>query len=142
MIEKRCRDEKVYDHLTRGAFVAVLVLVWTASSASAQNYTFDARRIALGGVGGTPNLASKLVERQRRYKSILIPVGLVKVLNNVHVFYPNRDDFDFSRAVEFAYSPFHYVFGRSEDINRQDVLPGHRPRPARPGPQCVSRIRD
>ena len=90
--------------------------MWTASSASAQNYTFDARRVALGGVGGTPNLASKLVERQRRYKSILIPVGLVKVLSNVRVFYPNREDFDFSRAVEYAYSPFHQVFGRREDI--------------------------
>ena len=98
------------------AFVSVLVLVWTASSASAQNYSFDARRIALGGVGGTPNLASKLVEQQRRYKSIVIPLGLVKVLTNLRVFYPNREDFDFSRAVEFAYSPFHQVFGRGEDI--------------------------
>ena len=100
----------------RVAFVAVLLLVWTASSASAQNYSFDARRVALGGVGGTPNLASKLVERQRRYRSILIPVGLVKVLSDVRVFFPNRDDFDFSRAVEFAYSPLHHVFGRREDI--------------------------
>ena len=103
----------------RAAFVAVLLFVWTASSASAQNYSFDARRIALGGVGGTPNLASKLVERQRRYRSILIPVGLVKVLNDVRVFFPNREDFDFSRAVEFAYSPLHYVFGRGEDITVQ-----------------------
>ena len=100
----------------RAAFVAVLLLVWTPTSASAQNYSFDARRVALGGVGGTPNLASKLVERQRRYRSILIPVGLVKVLSNVRVFFPNRDDFDFSRAVEFAYSPLHHVFGRREDI--------------------------
>ena len=100
----------------RGAFVAVLLLTSTASSASAQNYSFDARRIALGGAGGTPNVASKLVERQRRYRSILIPVGLVKVLSNVRVFYPNREDFDFSRAVEFGYSPLHHVFGRREDI--------------------------
>ena len=100
---------------SRGVIVAVLLLGWTASSASGQNYSFDARRIALGGVGGTPNLASKLVERQRRYKSIVIPVGLVRVLKNIRVFYPNRDDFDFSRAVEFAYSPLHFVFGRRED---------------------------
>jgi hypothetical protein len=94
----------------------VLLLTSTASSASAQDYSFDARRIALGGAGGTPNVASKLVERQRRYKSILIPVGLVKVLSNVRVFYPNREDFDFSRAVEFGTSPLHLVLGRSEDI--------------------------
>jgi hypothetical protein len=98
------------------ALVALLALVWTASAASAQNYTFDARRVALGGVGGTPNLASAMVERQRRYKTIMIPLGLVKVLTNVRVFYPNREDFDLSRAVEYAYSPLHHVFGRSEDI--------------------------
>ena len=42
-------------------------------------------------------MASKLVERQRRYKSVLIPVGLVRVLrvlSDVHVFYRNREDFD------------------------------------------------
>src|SRR5262245_7968198 len=100
----------------RGPFVAVLLLASTAAPAFAQNYSFDARRIALGGAGGTPNVASKLVERQRRYKSILIPVGLVKVLSDIRVFYPNREDFDFSRAVEYTTNPFHFVFGRSEDI--------------------------
>jgi hypothetical protein len=100
----------------------VLLLTATASSASAQNYSFDARRIALGGAGGTPNVASELVERQRRYKSIFIPVGLIKVLSNVRVFYPNREDFDFSRAVEFGTSPFHFVFGRREDINRRELF--------------------
>ena len=98
----------------RGAFVAVLLLTSTASSASAQNYSFDARRIALGGAGGTPNVASKLVERQRRYKSILIPVGLVKVLSDVRVFYPNREDFDLSRAVEYGTSPLHSCSGEAK----------------------------
>jgi hypothetical protein len=98
------------------------LLTSTASSASAQNYSFDARRIALGGAGGTPNVASKLVERQRRYKSVLIPVGLVKVLSNIHVYYPNRDDFDLSRAVEFATSPLHFVFGRNEDITARSFF--------------------
>jgi hypothetical protein len=67
-------------------------------------------------------VASKLVERQRRYKSVLIPVGLVKVLSNVRVFYPNREDFDFSRAVEFGTSPLHFVFGRSEDITARSFF--------------------
>ena len=106
----------------RGACVAVLLLTSTASSASAQNYSFDARRIALGGAGGTPNVASQVVERQRRYKSIFIPVGLIKVLSNVRVFYPNREDFDFSRAVEFGTSPFHFVFGRSDDIKYRELF--------------------
>src|SRR5262245_34796478 len=106
----------------QGALVAVLLLTSTASSASAQDYSFDARRIALGGAGGTPNVASKLVERQRRYKSVLIPVGLVKVLSDVRVFYPNREDFDFSRAVEFGTSPLHFVLGRSEDITARSLF--------------------
>ena len=94
----------------------MLVLTSTASSAFAQDYSFDARRVALGGAGGTPNLAWKQVERLRRYRSTLIPVGMIKVLSNVRVFYPNREDFDFSRAVEFASSPFHTVFGRGDDM--------------------------
>ena len=100
----------------------MFVLTAAASSASAQNYSFDARRIALGGAGGTPNVASKLVEQERRYSSILIPVGLVKVLSDVRVFYPNREDFDFSRAVEFAASPLHFVFGRKKDITARSFF--------------------
>jgi len=105
--------------------VAATVLALAAvSPVFGQNYSFDARRIALGGAGGTPNVASKLVERQRRYKSVLIPVGLVKVLKDVRVFYPNREDFDFSRVVEFAESPLHFVLGRKEDITAKSFFRG------------------
>jgi hypothetical protein len=100
----------------------VLALTSAASSAAAQDYSFDARRIALGGAGGTPNVASKLVERQRRYQTILIPVGLVKLLSDVRVYYPNREDFDFSRAVQYAASPLHFVFGRREDITARSMF--------------------
>ena len=106
----------------RVSVVALLLLTASVPSASAQNYSFDARRIALGGAGGTPNPASKLAEQQRRYKSILIPVGLVRVLSDLRVFYPNREDFDFSRAVEFATSPLHFVFGRKEDITARSFF--------------------
>ena len=102
--------------------MAALLFTSAASSASAQDYSFDARRIALGGAGGTPNVASKLVERQRRYKSILIPIGLVRVLSDVRVFYPNREDFDFSRAIEYSTSPIHFVFGRSEDTTARTLF--------------------
>ena len=67
-------------------------------------------------------MASKLVERQRRYRSILIPVGLVRLLSDVRVFYPNREDFDFSRAVEYAASPIHFVFGRAEDVTARSLF--------------------
>ena len=78
---------------------------------SAQNYSFDARRIALGGAGGTPNVATKLVERQRRYRSILIPIGLVRAISDYRVFFPTTDDFDFARAVEIGTRPLHHTFG-------------------------------
>ena len=103
-------------------FAAAALVLAAVSPAFAQNYSFDARRIALGGAGGTPNVASKLVERQRRYKSVLIPVGLVKMLSDVRVFYPNREDFDFSRVVEFSSSPLHFVFGRKEDITARSFF--------------------
>ena len=111
-----------------------------ASSASAQNYSFDARRIALGGAGGTPNVASKLVERQRRYKIDHDPSGAGEAVEQVRVFYPNRDDFDFSRAVEFAYSPLHQVFGRREDMPAKSFFRDIVRRPAGARPQCLSRI--
>jgi hypothetical protein len=38
------------------------------------------------------------------------------------VFYPNRENFDFSRAVEFSTSPLHFVFGRSEDITARSFF--------------------
>jgi hypothetical protein len=38
------------------------------------------------------------------------------------VFYPNREDFDFSRAVEFGTSPLHFVFGRSDDITARSLF--------------------
>ena len=107
---------------SRPAIVTVLRLVCSASAASGQNYSFDARRIALGGTGGTPNVASKLVERQRRYKSVLIPVGLVKLLTDIRVYYPNREDFDFSRAVQYSASPLHFVFGRKENITARSLF--------------------
>src|SRR6185436_17973101 len=106
------RKQMVRTHIRWTSLVAALVTTTAVSSASAQNYSFDARRIALGGTGGTPNVASSLVERQRRYKSIVIPVGLVRVIKNINVFYPNREDFDFSSAVEYATRPLHQVIGR------------------------------
>ena len=112
--------------MTKSRFLAALVVlcvfVAAVPSGFAQNYSFDARRIALGGAAGTPNVASKLVERQRRYKSVLIPIGLVRLLADLHVFYPNREDFDFSRVVEYSSSPFHFVFGRKEDITARSMF--------------------
>ena len=83
----------------QGALAGVLLLTSTASrrpprtTASTPDESHWAAREALG------TWHRSLSNRQRRYKSILILVGLVKVLSNVHVFYPNRENFDFTRVV-------------------------------------------
>ena len=123
---QHCRTQARRTDGWRKSLLALLAWLAGVSPAFAQNYSFDARRIALGGAGGTPNVASKLVERQRRYKTVLIPIGLVRMLSDVRVFWPTREDFDFSRAVEYATAPLHFVFGRGEDITARtffrDVL--------------------
>ena len=94
------------------AFVCCLV---SASSALAQSWSFDARSIALGAVSGKDNLASRMIEEQRPYRSIVIPLGLLQLLNDFDVFKPESDEFDFVRAIEYAASPLHYQFNRHEE---------------------------
>ena len=95
--------------------LAVVFAIGTASPAAAQNWSFDARNIALGDVSGKDNLASRMVEEQRRYRSIVIPLGLFQVLRDFDVFKPESDEFDFVRAIEYAASPLHYQFGRDQE---------------------------
>jgi hypothetical protein len=90
----------------------VLVMVASATTAFAQNWSFDARSIALGGVGGSGNLATKMIDEQREYTAIVLPFGLIKVINDRTIFDPNSREFDPVRALEYAASPLHYVIGR------------------------------
>jgi hypothetical protein len=95
------------------AFTFVVIAGMWTSPAAAQNWSFDARRVALGGIGSTENGASRMVEEQRRYKSIVLPLGLIPVLSDLDVFKPGGDRFDPVRAMEYAASPLHYTIGRS-----------------------------
>ena len=83
-----------------------------ATPARAQNWSFDARNVGLGGMGSTSNVAVDMVEEQRRYRAVVLPFGLVQILPNLPKVDPTKDDFDFVRAVEYAISPIHYVIGR------------------------------
>lgn len=96
----------------RGSLITLVGLLLVAVPAAAQNWSFDARRIALGGVGDTENVASRLVEADRRYGTIVIPLGLFQVLRDFDVFNPDHDDFDPVRAMEYAASPLHFTFDR------------------------------
>lgn len=91
---------------------ACLLVLAGAGQARAQNWTFDARTIALGGAGGNNNVAWDMIEEQRRYGSVVLPFGLLQVLRNTDVFRPDADDFDIIRAVEYATAPLHYMVDR------------------------------
>jgi len=103
-------------HSTRVAFAFWLLLSFsalTAAPARAQNWSTDARSIALGS-GGTENIAGNMAKEQGQYRAIVIPLGLIQVLPNWSVFDPGGDEFDPVRAIEYAASPLHYNFGRDD----------------------------
>src|SRR5688572_22342191 len=113
--------------LLRRLCLAVVLCLIPAASAFAQNWSFDARSIALGSVGGGDNLASRMVEEQRSYKTIVIPLGVLQVLSNTDRFNPESDEFDLVRAIELAASPLHFQFNRGEDsISGRDLFPDIR----------------
>jgi hypothetical protein len=105
-------------------FITAVVLSATLFTASAfsQNVSFDARRIAMGAVGGQGGLASKLVEEPVPYRAIPVPLGLLQVLRDVRVFDPTDPKFDPIRAVEDLASPLHYTFYRGENSAGRNLV--------------------
>ena len=97
----------------RLVFVIAAILA-TPLAAGAQNWSFDARRIALGGALSGGNPASQLIEEEHDYRAIVLPIGLFQVLRNLNIFKPDSPEFDLVRSVEYAASPLHYVIGRDE----------------------------
>jgi hypothetical protein len=86
-----------------------------ATPAFAQGWTFDARKIGMGNAGGADHPASRMIDEERSYRAIVIPLGLFQVFENMDIFKPDSDEFDIVRAIELAASPLHYQFGRGED---------------------------
>jgi hypothetical protein len=98
---------------TRFVAISLFAIAAWASPARAQNYSFDARTIALGGIGsGSGNIAASLIDEQKPYRSIVIPLGLFQVLRDFDVFNPDSDAFDPVLAAEYAASPIHFIVGR------------------------------
>jgi hypothetical protein len=96
---------------TLSCLPALFLMVF--SPALAQNFSSDARRIGMGGIGHSENLATRMVEDERPYSSIVIPLGLIQLLSDYHHFDPNDSTFDPILAMEYAANPLHYVFGRN-----------------------------
>lgn len=93
-----------------------------ASPAAAQNWSGDARHIAMGGAGTGENLASRSVEQDEDYRSIVIPLGLFQVFKDMDVFDPDSDEFSLVRILEYAASPLHYTFDRDQGGNGPDFF--------------------
>ena len=93
-------------------WVLLLALV-TYFGAPAQNFSGDARKIGMGGIGYSENIATKMVEEERPYSSFVIPLGFIQMAQDRKHFDPDSDDFDPILAMEYAANPLHYVLGRN-----------------------------
>jgi len=102
----------------------IVVLSLSSLSLSAQNYSFDARRLALGGVTnvGRVNTVFEMNPRKSEYRSIVIPFGLIQVFRNTEVFDPDHVDFDLTRAIDYVSNPLHLAFNRSQGEGQFDFL--------------------
>ena len=49
--------------------------------------------------------------RRRRYRTIVLPLRLVQILDDLDVYRPGGEDFDPIRAITNVASPLHYTFG-------------------------------
>jgi hypothetical protein len=58
--------------------IAVAAVLVFAHAASAQNFSFDARRIGMGSPGGGQNLGSKMIQEENKYIAIPLPFGLIR----------------------------------------------------------------
>ena len=82
--------------------------------ALAQNWSFDARNVGMGGVGSTNNIGQTMIDEERTYKAIVLPFGLAQILPNLPKLDPTKDDFDLVRAIEYGASPIHFIVGRDD----------------------------
>ncbi len=91
-------------------FVCSLV---ASGSAVAQSFSGDARKVGMGGAGYSENLATRMIEDERPYKAIVIPLGILQAIQDRDRFNPDdKQNFDPALVLEYAASPLHYVIGR------------------------------
>src|SRR5580765_7602355 len=107
----RFREMRIY---RVSALLTVFLLIGAVGTASAQNFSTDARKIAMGGNGGdTTNIASGMVDKASPYTAIVLPLGLFQLLSDgFDKFDPNKPAFNPIQAIENATNPLHYTFGR------------------------------
>lgn len=103
------------------AFVSLVA----TTVAHAQSYDGDARKIGMGGVGFSDNIATEMIESRRPYRTIAIPLGLIQLSQDLDRFDPDdREKFDPILAAEYAANPLHYTFDRKPQSGRGRFISG------------------
>src|SRR5262245_50475946 len=105
-------------------FLLAAVVFLMSGGLRAQNYSWDARSVGMGGETGfgADNLAATLVPAERNYTAIMVPMGFVQLFRNLDAFNPSNANFDALRAIDYVGNPFHYSFNRSEKAGAIDFL--------------------
>jgi hypothetical protein len=106
----------------RAGVFGVIAVLTTAATAAAQDWSFDARDIAMGGVGTTGNLSTKMIAEQRDYTSVVLPFGLIQVFKDMSIYNPDSKNFDPVRALEYAASPVHYGLDRNTTNSAEELF--------------------
>ena len=112
-----------YRNLLPLPLTLLLASLLFANTASAQNWSFDARKIGMGSPTGGENVASKMIEEETNYRAIVLPFGLIQVFRDFDRLNPSKDEFDLVRTIEYAAAPLHYTIGRdSSDTKADDFI--------------------
>jgi hypothetical protein len=99
--------------IVRKSRLLLLLSLSLCGTASAQNYSGDARRIGMGGIGDSGSLAPGMTGKKRPYHSIGVPLALIQLYQDRERFDPAHDSFNPLLVLEYAANPLHYVFGRA-----------------------------
>jgi hypothetical protein len=104
----------------RTSLILLFASLVFVNTTSAQNWSFDARKIGLGSPTGGENVASRMIEDEREYRAIVLPFGLIQVFRDFDRLNPSHDEFDLVRTVEYAAAPVHYTIGRDRSDTKAD----------------------
>lgn len=106
--------------IRRSSLLVLFVWALTVDPVSAQNWSFDARKVGLGSPSGGEDLASRMIDDERAYRSIVLPFGLIQVVRDFKKLNPSNDEFDLLRTIEYAAAPIHYTLGRDRSDSKAD----------------------
>jgi len=110
----------------------LFIFLVAGNTAFAQGYSGDARKIGMGGIGYSENITAKMIDDERHYSSVVIPLGIFQMIRDRDRFDPDNDNFDPVLAMEYAASPLHYMFDRDPGGARgkfiKDIVDGEMSR--------------